>query len=174
MSWDTLFSSPDLAFQLVTFSFELYQDKIFVSATNGDLVVIDKNGNFIKTIKTNVSSIWDLKIIDDNNIIVVASAKVIKSSNGGVSWETVYDASARLIDFKSATKGLMLLNKSYCPSDVYQANDLIASTDNGGLSWAETPETTTNLLLNYVGTQKMGAGRYLVLVGDKLMEIKEN
>ncbi len=139
----------------------------------GRILVIDKNGQFIKTIETNNYTIWDLKIIDEDNIIVV-SDKVIKSTNGGETWETIYGNSARLIDFDSDGKGLMILEKSFCPNDVYQVNDLIASTKNNGLNWLEAEKTTTNLRINFSNSQKMGEGIWFLMIENKLLELKEN
>ena len=172
-NWDTLFSSPDLDFSLVTFSFEMYQDKIFVSANDGRIIVVDTAGTYIKTMEIIGSWIWDLEIIDENNLVVVVSGAVVKSINGGATWDTIYNQSARMIAFDSFDKGLMLLEKSSCPTDVYQVNDLIASTDNGGVSWNEAAETTTNMRISYTNSQRMGSGIWYMIIGNKLIEIKE-
>jgi len=172
-TWDTLFSSPDLGFTLVTFSFEIFQDRIFISAKDGKLIELDKNGNLIKIISINKSPIWDVEIIDTNNIVVVFSGEVLKSTNGGDTWQTIYNESARMIGFDSVNKGLMILQKSSCPTDVFQANDLIASTVNGGLNWQESQETTTNLGTSFRNSQKMDAGIWYIMTGNTLIEIKE-
>ncbi|MBK7811777.1 MAG: hypothetical protein IPI50_11150 [Saprospiraceae bacterium] len=170
--WDTLFAPNELGFSLKS-SFEIFQNKIFVLGKVGKIHVIETNGKFIKTIETNNSTIWDLKIMDEDNIIVV-SDKVLKSTNGGETWETIYGNSARLIDFDSDGKGLMILEKSFCPNDVYQVNDLIASTKNNGLNWLEAEKTTTNLRINFSNSQKMGEGIWFLMIENKLLELKEN
>lgn len=172
-SWDTLFSSEDLDFYLATYSFEISGNKIFISAKDGRILVVDTNGQLIKTIDVENSPIWDVEIIDENNLIVVLSGKVIKSTNGGDTWETIYEESARMIGFDSVDKGLMLLEKSSCPTDVYQVNDLIASTNNGGFNWIEAEETATNLLSNFSNSQKMGDGIWHIMIGNELFKIKE-
>jgi len=172
-NWDTLFSSTELGFNLVTYSFEIFKDKIFISAKDGKIFVINTNGQFIKTIEIESSLIWDMEIIDENNLIVVLSGKVIKSTNGGDSWETIYEKSARMIGFDSVDKGLMLLQKSSCPTDVYQVNDLIASTIDGGLNWIEAEETTTNMHISFNNSQKMGNENWYITIGNKLIEIVE-
>lgn len=174
MSWDTLFSSAELGFTLVTYSFEIFQDKIYISGRDGNIVVIDKNGQLLKSIKIDNSSIWDLQIIDENNLIAVLSGKVIKSTNGGNTWETIYDKSARMIGFDSADKGLMLLQRSHCPTDVIHVNDLFASTNNGGATWNEAQETTTNMQITFSNSQKMSNGNWHIMLGKKLIEIVEN
>lgn len=170
--WDTLYSSPDLNFTLTTYSFKLFQDKIFVSAKDGKIVVVDTNGQFIKTMDVNNTSIWDVEIIDENNLVVVISGKVIKSTDGGDTWETIHEESARMIGFDSIDQGLMLLNKSSCPSDVYQVNDLIAFTNNGGLNWIEAEETTTNLRINFKDSQKISEDVWRIMIRNQLMEIR--
>ena len=158
---------------MVTFSFKIFQDKIYASAKDG-ILVIDTDGQLIKTIDIDDTPIWDLALIDEDNLVVAVSTKAIKSTDGGDTWETIYDESARIIGFDSADKGLMLLQKSTCPTDVYQVNDLIASTNNGGLNWAEAEETTTNLRIHFSNSQKMDDGIWYFMIGNELMEIKEN
>jgi hypothetical protein len=68
----------------------------------------------------------------------------------------------------------MLLNKSSCPSDVYQANDLIASTDNGGITWNEAVETTTNMRINFSNSQQIGDKQWLIMINNRLIQIQEN
>lgn len=172
-TWDTLFSSSELGFSLVTYSYEIFEDEIYISGRDGKILVIDTNGNLLKIIEISSSTIWDVEIIDKNNIIVAMSSEVIKSINGGDTWETIYSESARMIGFDSVDKGLMLLEKSGCPTDVYQVNDLIASTNNGGLNWTEADETTTNLRINFSNSQTMSNGNWYMMIGNKLLEIKE-
>lgn len=88
--------------------------------------------------------------------------------------ETIYGENARMIGFDSIDKGVMLLQKSICPTDVYQVNDLIASTSNSGLNWVEAPETTTNLRIRFSNSQKMGVGVWYMMIGNTLLEIKED
>ena len=170
-SWQTLYSEA-LDFRLVTFSFRIKGKRIFVSGEGGTLVTIDLNGNLIKTIATEQSYFWDVEVIDENNIVVVAD-QTIKTTDGGESWRVIYDGSARMVDFTTSKTGIMLLNKSYCPSDVYQANDVVAVTRDGGVTWTESEEST-NLMASMVGGQRMSDGRYLLAIGNEVLELHEN
>lgn len=172
-NWDTLFYSPELDI-ILPYSFEIFQDKIYASAKDERLLVISTDGQLTKAIAINDTHVWDLALIDEDNLVMAASEKVIKTTNGGDTWETIYDETARIIGFDSAEKGLMLLQKSSCPNDIYQVNDLIASTNNGGLNWGEAEETTTNLKLHFSNSQRMGNGIWYFMIGNELMEIKEN
>lgn len=172
-NWDTLFSSPELDFRSITFSFKIFQDKIYASAKEG-ILVLDTDGQLTKVIDTEEETLWDLALIDEDNLVVAFSTKTIKSTNGGDTWETIHDQSARIIGFDSADKGLMLLRKSSCPMDNYQVNDLIASTNNGGLNWIDAEETTTNLRIHFSNSQKMDDGIWYFMIGNELMKIKEN
>lgn len=172
VSWDTLFASTELDFRLVTFSFELFQDKLFVSGEDGKLLVVATDGTLEKVIEIDSGPIWDLEIIDENNMIAVLSDKTLRTTDGGTSWETMYEESARMIGFDSADQGLMFLRKSVCPTDVYQVNDVIAATNTGGLNWNEAAETTTNLRVSYTNSQKMSEGHYYSLIGNRLISIK--
>ncbi len=171
-SWSILFSSAELGFTLVTYSYEIFEDELFISGRDGKILVVDTNGNLIKTIEIGNPTIWDVEIIDRNNIIVVASNEVIKTTNGGDTWETIYNESARMIGFDSSEEGLMLLEKSSCQSDVYQVNDLIASTTDGGINWIEADETTTNLRISFSNSQKKNNDFWYFMIDNKLLEIK--
>lgn len=176
-SWDTLFSSPELDYTFVTFSFEIFEDKIFASAEDEKILVINTEGEYIKTIETGNSSysgIHDIEVIDEDNLVVVLSGEVIKSANGGETWETIHDRGARMIGFDSADNGLMLLNKGYCSSTgVPNSMDLIASTNNGGLNWLKPEKTTLRLGNGFSNSQKMGDGVWYMMTGKKLIEIIE-
>ena len=50
VNWDTLFSSAALGFRSVTYSFEIFEDKIFVSTKDGKISIVSTNGQLLKTI----------------------------------------------------------------------------------------------------------------------------
>jgi photosystem II stability/assembly factor-like uncharacterized protein len=172
-TWESFFSSSELGFELVTFSYKIFEDNFYISGKDGKILVVGSNADLLKTIEIGSSTIWDLEIIDENNIIVVVSGKVIKSIDGGENWTTIYSESARIIGFDSPEKGLMLLQKSSCPTDVYQVNDLIGLTNDGGLNWIEAEETTTNLHINFQNSQKVTNGNWYIMIGNKLLNIRE-
>lgn len=173
VTWEEFLNSTELGFRLITFSYKISDGNFYISGNDGQILVVNNNGDLLKTIEIGNSSIWDLEIVDENNIIVAVSGEVIKSIDGGETWETIYSESARIIGFESADKGLMLLNKSSCPTDIYQVNDLIASTNDGGRNWIEAEETTTNLRANYKSSQKRTNDNWYLMIGNKLLEIKE-
>ena len=173
-TWDTLFAAPELGFESITFSFELIDDQLYIPTKDGDLVIINTEGELLKTLEIGNTSIWDVAVIDENNLVVALSDEVIKSIDGGDTWETIYTQSARIIGFESPAKGLALLNKSVCnTTDVYQVNDVFASTNNGGLNWTEAENTTTNLRINYADSQEMGENAWYTMINNYLIQIYE-
>jgi photosystem II stability/assembly factor-like uncharacterized protein len=173
-TWDTVFTSPEMNFELVTFSFHILKERLFISAKDGRIIVTDLGGQYLKTIKIDEPPVWDMEIIDDDNLVVFASEKVIKSTDGGKTWSTIYGRSARLIGFESAEQGLVILEKGICfQGCFFQSNDLIAYTSDGGRSWVEPAETTTNLRREFVNSQHMGEGAWYVMTGKKLIEIRK-
>ncbi len=170
-TWQVINNSSELGFSLVTFSFKIADDKIYISGEKGKIIVTDLGGIQTKVIETNLSNIWDVEIIDKDNIVTASSEKTIKTTDGGTNWTEIYNRSARILNFSNSDKGLMILNKSYCPTDVYQANDVIAYTENGGISWVESKEAT-NLKINYSGNQKRTGERYIILVHNSLYTLK--
>ena len=169
-SWKVLYDSPELSFRLVTFSFTLFGDQIYASGRNGKIVVIDKDGTYLETLQTPFDNIRDLEIVD-NSTFIVAADEALRSTDGGKSWTTIYPESARIIGFTSADEGLMLFRKSVCPTDVYQVNDVIAATGDGGASWREGPKVT-NLRASFVNSEKISDGTYRVMIGKRLFNFK--
>jgi photosystem II stability/assembly factor-like uncharacterized protein len=173
VSWDSLFASPALDVSLVTFSLDLYKNLLFVTGKDGKLLVVSTQGELVRTIDLQ-QAVWDLEIVDENNLVVAGGGEVIKSSDGGQSWERIYDRNGRLIGFDSVDEGLAFLEKSICPTDVYQVNDVLATTRDGGLSWLEPAETTTNLRSGFVNSQKINPESWHFMYGKTLIELREN
>lgn len=173
-TWEEFYNSPELGFSLVTFSFKLGVDKIYISGKEGKIIVIDYSGKLIDSIDIGDYPIWDLEIIDKDNIIVVLSGKVIKTLDGGKTWDEIYHSSSRMIGFENENDGFMFLQRSSCvDSDVYHVNDVIASTSNGGLIWNEANEQTTNMAARYSNSQKIDDQRWFFMIRNKLLEIKK-
>ncbi len=173
-SFYSINQDQNLGFGSNTFSFLLFQDKIYASGYAGKILVMDKTGNLLKTVQAPQSSIYDLQVIDDNNLVAAFSNATLKTKNGGNSWETIFPGSARLIDFSTPENGLILRTKSYCNSDVYHANDLFAATNDGGATWKEPDETSTNIAVFYSNSQKIAAGTYLMFIGGNLWKLQKN
>lgn len=169
-TWQVINDSPDLGFDLVTFSFKVYDENIYISGQNKEILITDLEGNLKRTIQTGIGSIWDFEVTDGDNIVITGTSKTIKSSDGGKNWINIYDKSARLIDFRNSDEGLMILNKSYCPSDVYQSNDVIAFTNDGGINWIES-NPATNLKSNYSDHIVLSSGKYLILIDNSIYEL---
>ena len=170
LSWQTLYAQA-LDFRLVTFGFMVTEDKIYASGEEGTLAVLDLEGNLTKTISTGQSYFWDVEVIDDNNLVVVAE-QTVKTTDGGESWQVIYDRSARMIDFPTDETGIMFLNKGYCPTDVYHASDVIATTQDGGTTWTEGEEGY-NLMTSFADGQRIGDGRYLLVIGREIYELHQ-
>lgn len=166
-SWEIINDSSELGFSLVTFSFKIFEDRIYVSGKNGVIIVTDLNGKEIEKIATNTSNIYDFEIIDKDNIVMSASGKIIKTTDGGKRWSAIYNRSARIVDFWNPNEGIMILNKSFCATDVYQANDVIAYTKDAGLTWDESAEAT-NVMSDYSDNQLLADKGYILLIGKNI------
>ncbi len=173
-TWEIFFDAPEVGFSLVTFSFEIFENELYISGQDGRILVVDLNGDLLNILDVGVSPIWDLEIIDRQQLIVVGSTSVVKTTNRGMTWQIIYPESARMIGFTTPEKGLMVLNKSFCPTDVYQANDLIGSTVDGGLSWQEAEETTSNLRINFQNSQKLNDNIWYLMFGNELFLMHQN
>jgi len=173
VTWSPFYTSPELGFQLITFSYKLFEDRLYVPTKDGNIEVVNTLGKQLKILEIGNNSIYDLEIIDKNNFVIALSGSVMKSVNGGDTWETITPESARIIGFENTEKGLILQKQSVCPTDVYQVNDLLASTDNGGSHWNEASSTTTNLRINFADSQQMGENIWYTMLNNYLVSIYE-
>jgi len=173
-TWSTLFTSPDLGFTIIHFSFNLADNKIYTATKNGDLLVLSNSGTQIKTITMGATSgISDLVVINENNLISVNSNKTIKTNDGGQEWQTIHDKNARIIGFNDENEGLMILQKNYCGSSgAIESNDYIAYTKNGGKDWVLPYQTSVDLVSSFNGSQEIGSKHWYIMVGNKLMNLK--
>ena len=169
-TWQVINDSPDLDFDLVTFSFKIFDDTLYIAGADGKLIITDIHGNQQNMIQTGLTSFKDVHVVDGDNLVITGSAKTIKSSDGGLNWIDIYERSSRIINFNNPEAGMMILNKSYCPSDVYQSNDVLAFTDDGGGSWVESLPVT-NMISRYSDHVILSPNRYLILFGNSLYEL---
>lgn len=173
ITWDTLYYSSDLNFMSSRFSFSEFGNKIYASGKDGNLLVIDSAGQLINTIQTNANFIYDLAFLDQDNMVLIHSLGVEKTSDGGLTWNKISGSNAQLIGFNSPDQGLMIFTRDYCPGDVYQSNDHIGATADGGLNWSFPDQTTTNLNPQFINAQVLTDGSWLFMIDRTLMRIGE-
>lgn len=170
-TWDTLYASPELKIQKVTFSLQLFEDKLYATATEGRLFVIDTVGTFLQTLTPGQGSILDFQIIDDQTFIVGGN-QISISTDGGSLWTPIIGSRSRMIHFFSPEKGLVIQTVASCPTDVVTLDDVISLTDDGGTNWVQSA-ASTNLILFYANSQVMANGRVMMMVRDGIYEIEE-
>lgn len=170
-SWDTLYHDSLLKIQLTTFALNLVGNKIYAPTDDHQIAVIDTDGNYLKTLSPNQSNIWDLQVIDDQNLVVSGTHAVI-SNDGGTNWKPIRESRTRILHFFSPEKGLMIQSLAICPTDVVTLDDIIAFTDDGGTNWFRS-ELATNTSLHYVNSQLLDNGKLMMLMMNGLYEIEE-
>ncbi|MEM7372422.1 MAG: hypothetical protein AAF587_27630 [Bacteroidota bacterium] len=172
-SWHTLFDSPDLEFKQVTFGYRLVDEHLYISGKEGKLLKINTNGDLLEVLETGVAFFQDVYVIDEDNLIVTGSHQAMKSSDGGKSWTIIHDRSSKVVGYTSSQNGLLILNLSHCPTDVGPANDLFASTNDGGISW-DMEEVSTNLLILSSNSQPYSDRTFWMIIDHQLLEISMN
>jgi len=171
-TWDTIYSSPDIIYQTNLNNFSLFNDQLYISKYGGSLIVTTSAGDSIKTIETPVKTIYGLNILDENNIIIRGNKQLVKTTDGGISWEIIHDGRGQIIDFTSAEELLIIVNTGYCFSGSRPSKDVIASTSDGAQNWTYS-KPTLNLLLPYVHHQARSDGSILLLTDTDLWKIKK-
>ncbi|MEM1121635.1 MAG: hypothetical protein AAGJ18_14385 [Bacteroidota bacterium] len=171
MSWTIFKEGLAIDFSLIRSGFFLLSNKVYVTVEGGQLLMLNNTGNIEKTIETGLSRFWDIQLIDGQHFVMVGDGQVIRTNNGGQSWQQIHDRTARIINFSSPQKGWMLLNKSNCFTDVYQVNDVLAYTHDGGSTWEESEERT-NWMLHFNGYHQMVGNDYLIVFDKSIFRLK--
>ncbi|MBL0201595.1 MAG: hypothetical protein IPP81_16055 [Chitinophagaceae bacterium] len=82
-----------------------------------------------------------LRPLDNNNLFVFNSAKLYKTSNGGMTWQQVTTVPAgeiRYVDFISTSKGWANITNA--------GQNYFYYTSNGGTSWTQRPNVSNPFL----------------------------
>lgn len=177
-TWEVLLDTLGLRFNSyannIRHEYEIIQDYIYVVGEQGRIFVVNTNGDLIETLSIPNSQITKLHAIDKNHLIASvqdqALSRLVRSNDGGQTWEMIYDNPGLPIGFDSPEKGLLILG-SGPPSPI--SSDLVASTNDGGQTWIKAERESLNLLNTFAGSQKIENGRWLFIVNNELVEIKE-
>jgi len=173
-SWELFFESSQIEFSTINFSFRLFENQFYISAKGQEILVVDKEGKLLNTLRYNSEySISQFEILDKDNIILNSRSEILKTSNRGNSWTIISDSPSMIVGFESANEGLILTEKSTCPTDVVHSNQLFSSTQDGGIKWSDSAETTTNLSLELSHTQKISESEWLVMISNRLYRLRK-
>ncbi len=170
-TWDTVHIS-DMS-DIDNWILEIHDEKIYVTDDDNNIHILDTNGLVLKVINTLPVHILHLEVIDDKHFIATGYNQIIRTEDGGETWETIYNRKARMIGFTDPDRGLMILNKLNCPSEYAGDLDVIASTDDGGITWTESA-LTSNLAQHLINSQRIENDRYLLIIDLILYELKKN
>lgn len=168
ITWDT-FPNFNATFEDVG-DLQVFQDNIYVITTS-NIFVIDLLGQLIKTISIPPYFNNDLKIIDEDQFILSTNDSVIVTQDGFQSTRTILKERATIIGYTGVDHVIAIVNKSYCPSDVVQTNDLIAYTHDGGQTWTEG-HLKTNLMFEIRSSIRVNDDHYLALLNRSIYELK--
>lgn len=171
-TWELLYSLNDIVDSTIRAGFQLYKENIYFITRSGQINIINKKGDLVKTIESNLSSIHELRVLDENTYLVSTSSGIISSSDQGQTWTQIYAGSVQIVDMLSLDEGILMVRKNNCLSDSY-SNQVIAYTTDGGETWLESEESS-NLISRYKDFQKLNEKGYLIFFGNELIEIKLN
>jgi photosystem II stability/assembly factor-like uncharacterized protein len=171
-TWTVIYTSSNLYFQSIDFSYTVSGDKLYALGKNGTILKIDKKGQLMATLTTGQTQVSDLRIVNENVLIAQVPKGLIKSTDGGATWQSITTKHAEIIDFPTENEGLILLNKNSCNTDFPQSTDVFAYTKDGGLTWQEGRKCR-NLVLHYRNAQTGFSDKYLFLMGTKIIELKK-
>jgi photosystem II stability/assembly factor-like uncharacterized protein len=171
LTWEPIevTGSPDLQDDLL----KIVNERLYVIDRNEALLVLDTNGDQLETINTGGMIPIDFEVLDNDSFIMADENRIIRSNDRGNTWETIYNRQARIIGFSTFNNGLAILNKLNCPSDHFNANDVIASTIDGGRTWIES-EYNSDILQDFILSERLGTDHYLLLIGEWVYELKSD
>lgn len=168
ITWDT-FPNLGISFEHVE-DIQIFQDNIYVNA-RGKVYVIDLQGQLLKVMSIPEDFNSDLKIISENEFILANFDSVMVTIDGFQSTRTIIKGFANLIGYSDLDYVVAVLNKSHCPTDTWQSNDLFAYSDDGGQTWTEG-QLKTNLILEMRASHKVDEDRYIVLLNRSIYELR--
>lgn len=115
-TWTEIYASDADFVSLLT----VQEDRIYFRESNADerLVILNLDGEVIKSLI--VKGNTQLKVLDEDHIIVLDQYQATKTTDGGENWTVFFNNSAYVIDFSKEDGLIILLNKSYCGDDPNQ------------------------------------------------------
>jgi len=171
INWQVIFESDEIKRSESGLSFKLYEDRIFISGENGDLIVTDLNGQHQGNLNAGSHRIEDFDIFDKNNIVVEFHDKLVRTEDGGTNWIEIYNGKSSIIDFINPNEILAILNISCCfDYDVCYSNDAMALSNNQASTWTEG-ETVQWSLSRARSVFKTSNAKYKLLLGASVYEI---
>lgn len=122
----------------------LYGSSVWVSGSNGTVGHSADKGKTWRWMTVpgfEISEFRDIEVLNSNTIVIMAvtlPAAILKSIDGGKTWQTVYHATGKeifldAIAFKNKKKGIVV-------GDPINNNVFIAKTSNAGSSWQQSTE----------------------------------
>jgi photosystem II stability/assembly factor-like uncharacterized protein len=127
----------------------------YVLATNGSIFLTEDYGeNWIKT-ESGISYIRCLQFLDRQTGFLAASNAILKTQDGGLTWDTISHNDVDMLHFYSSDEGVSIQITDYWMNyDVASPCLAFATTNDGGKNWKIGESTSHGILQdeNYVGT----------------------
>jgi photosystem II stability/assembly factor-like uncharacterized protein len=130
--WEDV-SLNDLNYHAIAIANDGGQRHVFAGSSNGTLVHSTDDGENWDIVTENLNQFYALHAINSQHLLMGASNKIMRSSNGGVTWNEVASTGNLVseITFTDAQTGFAAINDGR----------VLKSTD-GGMSWAPVLERT--------------------------------
>lgn len=166
LTWTEIYASNASFISLLT----VQEDRIYFKESDDRLVILNLNGDVVNSVT--VKGNTQLKVLDENNIIVLDQYQAAKTTDGGESWTGFFDDSAYVVDFSTENGLIMLLNKDYCGDD---PNELSAFAV-GSISSVslEEADAMKDFEVDFLfAAEKIGNGHFLLQRFDDIYELKK-
>lgn len=175
-TWSDVFPFPESynGFAAAT----AFNDVLYVGFRGGAIYAIDVATGDAETIDVGTEWLIDFDIASENVIVATASGekglRVVRSTDRGASWTTVMEGYLSLVAAPSADELILIVNKgSYGPSDTAGTQDVIAYSDDGGVTWEES--TLVGSLIHHTFTpgvrQSVSRRAHKPLLGDRVLTV---
>ncbi len=169
ISWDTFKISEPVFNDLQTF--QIFQGKMYFGDSDGMLRVINTEGVLVNTMPIPKSANYDLEILNENQFIFSTFDSLVVTDDAFQTTRTIYKGYTELIGYSDIDHVVAILNKNFCPNDVWQSNDLLAFTNDGGQFWSES-QLCTNMIISFVDSHRIEDGKYVVLIDKVVYELR--
>ncbi len=171
-NWSIAIPSSILSDNEMIRQFSVEGGKTHVLTSLGSLITFDSQFGIEKRINLESENLVSVDVINDNVFVALYTDQLLKSDDKGQNWFSIFEGRCKVIGFSSENEGHIIFDKGFCDTayETYKKG-VIASTIDGGFSWTEAEEESTNLFSNFNKAEYLGNEKWIIGVDDALHEL---
>lgn len=181
-TWSDVYQFPEIGRLAAASGFD---GVLYLGFQKGTIYAIDPSSRKVEEISVGVVGPTDLMGIvglkdfgiASNEIMVAEVAdsdgrRLVRTTDRGASWTTIKEGFFKLVAVPSAEEIVIIFNKgSSAPTDTATSSDVVAYSDDGGISWEESA-LVGGLIMNTGRRQSVDGSVHKLLLSDRILSIR--